>query len=128
MSIILGFGSTEEDFEKQEMKFVDEFLKGNFKGKGSGDISFDDKIVNELEKQLKKREKYFHEKDEEYKTAKEYPDRYSTYYFDIVWNVCTLCVAFQFSHTNRRHALSPDGWALLQTRNVYYADIWDYRD
>jgi len=131
MNIILGFGKTETDFEQQEFNFVEEFL--NTKAKefvgDKYDFNFSEELVKELGEKLKERENHYRELDKQYKTATEYPDRYSIYYYSILTDTyANLCVVFKFSHINRRHALSSDGWALLSTNKVYYADIWDFRD
>jgi len=47
---------------------------------------------------------------------------------DILSDAVNLCIVFKFSHTNRKHPLSPDGWALLQTKKAYHTDIWDFID
>jgi len=130
MDIALGFGKTETDFEEQEIKFVEDFLAENFltSSKASSDFLFDNVLIKKLDKKLSKRAAYYRVLSEKYKTAIVYPDRYSTYYFDILSDAVNLCIVFKFSHTNRKHPLSPDGWALLQTKKAYYTDIWDFID
>ncbi len=130
MNIVLGFGKTETDFEEQEFAFVEEFIKekaNNFVGDNC-EFDFSSDLVAELNQKLKERKSFYDKADEDYKMATEHPDRYSTYYFDTLTDTfANLCVVFKFSHINRRHALSPDGWALMKTKKVYYADIWDFR-
>lgn len=129
MNIILGFGSTEEKFEQEEFDFINGFIadKANFFSDNSNFI-FTDEIVNELKIALDERKRELDALRDKYKEATEYPDRYSTYYFNIVNDIHDLCVVFKFSHINRRHAMSPDGWALLGTKKVFHANAWDFRD
>lgn len=126
MNIALGFGSNEEDFERQEFSFVEDFIKSNLQKDEIGIYFFTDSFVNELKEELKKRELYYRKKDEEYDTSKDYPDRYSTYYSNVLWDGCDLCVIFRFSHINRRHSMSPDGWALLCTSKVFHSYSLDF--
>jgi len=130
MNIILGFGKTETDFEQQEFDFVEKFIEGRIKTreKPKQDMGFwfDDDFVKELVVELSKRKSFYDKEDKKFKAAKNYPDRYSTFSFDVLHNVSNLCVVFKFGHTNRRHPFSPDGWAYLVTKKVYYADRWDF--
>lgn len=128
MNIILGFGVTEKDFEEQEFNFIENFIveyakaHKDFKDKGFHDEQF----LLELNKAISLREKHYKKLNDEYKTAKEYPSRYSYYYPYIVHDWSNLCVVFKFHHVNRHHAFSPDGWALMCSNRVYYADLWDF--
>ena len=126
--MILGFGSTEKDFEKQEFDFVDEFIKEVVKVTGFSDFYFSENFYKDLCKELKVRKEYYDKLDKEYHDATVYPNRYSTYSFDILYDISDLCVIFKFHHINRRHAFSPDGWALLQTKNIFHADLYDYKE
>jgi len=128
MSLILGFGKTEEDFEQQELDFVEQFIKekvNNFQGRKI-DFYFDDEFVAELTSKLEEREEYYKKLDKEFDEAENPPERYSMFYFKILSDRFDLCIIFKFFHTYRKHSLSPDGWALLKTKRVYHADIWDY--
>jgi hypothetical protein len=126
MHIILGFGKTEEDFEEQERRFVEGFLIERMAG--NKDAIFSDEIVEDLRKALKERADEYRRLDREYHDATEYPDRYSTYYFTVLSDVCDLVVIFKFSHINRRHAMSPDGWALFGTKRVFHFYYDDMRE
>jgi hypothetical protein len=129
MSLILGFGKTEEDFEQQELDFVEQFLHdkvNSFSGR-KRDFSFSDVLVAELKSKLKEREEYYDKLSKEYETTTDYPDRYTTYYSNILTDEFSdLCVVFKFFHIYRRHPMSSDGWALLKSKRVYHADIWDF--
>ena len=120
MSFILGFGKAEEDFERQEFDFVRDFVTKkveNFKGL-EYEFTFNAELVSELKASLSEREREYRRLDKEYKVSETYPDRYSRYWFNIVYDACDLCVVFHFFHTNRKHWLSPDGWAALTADKV----------
>lgn len=124
MNIVLGFGSTEEEFEKQEMDFVHSFLQKE--AELTNDFVFSDDLLVRLEHALKERAEEYRRLDGEYKNAEVYPNRYSTYYVYLTANATLLCVQFIFGHTNRKHPMSPDGWAYMQTTRYFNADYNDY--
>jgi hypothetical protein len=121
MNIVLGFGSTETEFEEQERKFVEDYLEANkHKEEDTTDwYTFKDECVEGLKKALKERSDEYRRQSDEYKTATDYPERYSYYYFTILHNWSYVAVIFKFGHINRRHALSPDGWAAMWTEPVF---------
>lgn len=118
MNIILGFGSTEKEFEKQERKFVEDFINEHKKIE-DGWCVFPDEMIEVLRKTLKERRNEYHKLRDSYKEAKEYPDRYSSYYETVLGDLHNIVVVFEFSHINRKHTLSPDGWGLLCSEQVY---------
>lgn len=129
MNIVLGFGKTEKDFVIQEFDFVEEFLQersNTFTDKY--DFGFSDGLIDELNVSLSERKEKYDQLAKEYKTAENYPERYTTYYFDVLHSVGNLCVVFVFSHINRHHPMSPDGWAMFGEKKVYHANVWDFRE
>jgi len=126
--VIIGFGKREEDFEKQELDFVEQFLRDKFNACGSKyKFNFGNELITELKSKLMERQKHYDKLSKQYETATDFPERYTTYYFNILTDgVVDLCVIFRFSHINRKHPMSPDGWALKQTKRIYHTDIWDF--
>jgi len=127
--MILGFGSNENDFEQQECDFVHAFIarKAAEAGDGMDDsFWFNEEIKTELESALNERCAEYNQLRDTYKTAEKYPSRYSTYSFSILHDIADMCVVMKFSHINRRHAMSPDGWAMLQTKRVHHENRWDH--
>ncbi|HBY57573.1 MAG: hypothetical protein XE08_0832 [Parcubacteria bacterium 32_520] len=121
MNIILGFGKTEKDFEKQEMDFVNDYLEEHRPQIGY----FNDEYIGKLKKEIEKREKYYKELDEKYQNDKNYPERYSYFNFTILNDIRNIVIIFDFWHTNRNHPFSPDGWALLrQKRILFHFDLF----
>ncbi len=122
MNIVLGFGSTETAFEEQERQFIADFLEENkHKHEDLTDwFIFPDELVERLEIMLKARTDEYKRLDKEYRTAESFPDRYSYYYYTILHDLHDIVVLPKFCHTNRRHALSPDGWAAMWTEPTFH--------
>lgn len=118
MNIAIGFGSTETAFEEQERQFVQDFVNEH-KDEIDGWCTFSDEMVAELKKVLKERRDEYHKIRDEYRTAETYPDRYSSYYETVLSDLHNIVVIFDFSHINRRHVMSTDGWGLLCTTETY---------
>lgn len=94
--------------------------------KNKNDYWFDKNSMNLLKVELKKRKKNYDKLCEKYETSKKYPDRYSTYYFNIIYDIVDLCVIFKFTHINRSHPFSSDGWSSLSLIKVCHLNRWDY--
>ena len=124
--ITLGFGSTEKEFEKQEFDFIEKFISGE--SKNDDDYWFKEKSMKLLKAKLNNRKKHYDKLDKKHEKAKEHPNRYSTYYFNILYDIADLCIIFKFNHINRSHPFSPDGWAMIKTTKVYHFNRWDYRN
>lgn len=128
--MMLGFGETETNFEKQEFDFVNNFIMKRakeFKG-DKYDFHFDDNLMKDLKKVLDRRGNKYKTLSDEYRHAKTFPDRYSYYWVDVVGDWWNICVIFDFRHVNRRYALSPDGWAVMAGKKVCYVDVENIRD
>lgn len=121
----LGFGSVEESFERQEAEAVREFVSENYDAKRG---YFHSELQEKLEAWLKERSAGYDAKADSYRTASEYPDRYSTYYASVLGNASHIVVIFRFLHVNRRHALSPDGWASLSSERLAHVDSQSVRE
>ncbi len=60
-----------------------------------------------------------------YKTAENPPERYSYFWISVVADASHMCFIVKFHHINRRHALSPDGWAVMLNEHVFCVHEWD---
>lgn len=116
MALVLGFGSTEEAFEKAEEAAIRAFSERYYTKLGLG--YFDDKFVKALRAWLKRRTATLDELYEANRTAANPPARYSTYWTDVAQSASNVVVIMKIHHINRRHAMSPDGWALLKTKRL----------
>jgi hypothetical protein len=122
-SFILGFGSTEQAFEDAEEKAIREHIETRYAALGLS--YFTDEFVAEIREWLNERAAAYRARADEYKSAEEYPDRYSSYYPTILDDASHIAVILRAIHINRRHALSPDGWAAMRTRPVFVFDNLD---
>jgi len=107
--VILGFGKTEED---TALKIINECLQA-IQGLQENEKETDS-VVRAIAAE-------YHDDDERYRKMKrdEAPERY-TYFWPYSYRLYDgrYIVEFVMHHINRRHAFSPDGWALLVTRWV----------
>lgn len=115
--MILGFGSTEQEVQRA---FEEEFRA--FVAKRYAECRcdyFTDELVDEARHWLADAARELEADATRYKTATTYPDRYSTIYPRLLDDASTMAVVVKFHHINRRHALSPDGWALMQVEHCF---------
>lgn len=121
--MIIGFGSTEQAFEDGEQKAFEQYVAERYTEMGCQYIT--DELVAEVSKWLADREAGYRAKADEYKTATEFPSRYSYYWARVISGPSDIIAKISFHHINRRHAFSPDGWALMQTKRLFGVDSID---
>jgi hypothetical protein len=126
--MILGFGSTETEVEQREGQWVTELLKEELSTAPALREFFHNQTIDLLRGKLKDRSESLKAEAETYRTATSFPDRYSTYWFSILHDACNVVVIFRFSHYNRRHPFSPDGWAMWQHVYLHYVDLDDVKE
>lgn len=120
MNIILGFGLTEEQFETGEQEWVQSLVNEYIaKDTDSSWHNFSDEFITELESKIKERSAEYKRLDKEYHDAENYPTRYSSYYATVLHDLHNIAVIMKFTHINRRHALSPDGWGAMYGTKVF---------
>lgn len=113
----LGFGSIEQDFEASEEAAIREFVTDRFNALGLDYIT--PEFAKEVRAWVQKRADGLHADADRYKTAATFPDRYSHYWPTVIDDASHIVVILSMHHVNRRHAMSPDGWALLQREPVF---------
>jgi len=111
MSFILGFGSTEKDFEKKLESKITEHVLAEFEK--TDKLYFRDSFVDKINGWIEALSEESRKEAESCKKAIDYPDRYSSFYSNIIANASYIVFIIGFHHINRRHAMSPDGWALM---------------
>ena len=121
MNIVIGFGSTEQSFEDAEERAIRDYIENRFTSLGLD--YFTDEFRNEIAKWLDKRGKESQRIAETYKTAADYPSRYSYYWPSVLADPSKMVVIVTYHHINRRHAMSADGWALLRTEKLFLVKI-----
>lgn len=114
--MIIGFGSTEDAAQNAFNDKVENFVSSL----RTSDGSFSDDDISEVKKFIEKLDKESQKADEKYKTSDTFPDRYSYTYSYVLGDCNYIFVKVSFNHINRRHALSPDGWALMQEKKAYF--------
>lgn len=119
--MIIGFGSTEKEYEKKlEEKFIS-YVKSLYNP--SDDNIFTDEFINEIQKWSNLESISSREEADRYKNSSDYPDRYSSYYCYVLGDCNYIVFIIDFSHINRRHAFSPDGWAMLQNKRAFAISV-----
>lgn len=117
MNIALGFGSTEEAFETAEFEAFQHFVHERYKELNLG--YFTSEFIAVVEQWVEDRTKGLRAEAKKNDKAEVFPDRYSYYFGTVVSGASDLVLIAKFQHINRRHALSPDGWALMQSKRLF---------
>ena len=117
--MILGFGSTESKFEQQECDSIDYFVRGKNPTEGY----FTPEFISQLKEFVDSRGTELRSISDSYKTSDSYPDRYSYFWATVLHDASNVVVIFRFSHINRRHAMSPDGWAMLSSKKLHLVEF-----
>lgn len=121
MGFALGFGKTEEDFVKSEENIILDYATQLWEP-GS---YVSEELARDVQKFVNERGEAYRDAAEEYKTAEDHPDRYSSYYATVLNDASHLAVILRCLHINRRHPLSPDGWACLSNSHIFYITSWE---
>lgn len=121
--MIIGFGSTEQAFEDAEQKAFEQYVADRYSAMGCQYIT--EELVADVSKWLADRAAAYQAKGEEYKAATDFPPRYSYYWARVISGPSDIIAKISFHHINRRHAFSPDGWALMQTKRLFGVDSID---
>ena len=116
MSMAVGFGSTEQEFEDAEIYAFKEHCRAEYLRRGLSYI--DDEMAEAVEEWVRERAMRHRERYDGYRNSDEFPPRYSSYYVSVLNDASHIVAIYRFSHINRRHALSPDGWAMMNTERV----------
>ncbi len=119
MNITIGFGSIERQFEEDEEAAIRAHCKDVF-GKQLDPHYLTEDSVDNVRDFVAKRSKALRREADENKTAADYPDRYSYYWPVVLSDASRVVVILRCSHINRRHAMSPDGWAMMQTERLIH--------
>jgi hypothetical protein len=123
--MIIGFGSTEQKVEENlEREFL-EYATQSYRA--CGDAYFTDEFRSEVAVWAEAQSRKSRETADSYKDAEKFPDRYSYYWLRVVGDASSIVFIVKFSHINRRHALSPDGWAMMQSEKLIHLNGLDIR-
>lgn len=119
---MIGFGSTEKEYASLIKGQILDFISANVPSDG-----FDDQFIESVECYAKEMAEDSRKQADSYKTDINHPERYSSFYSTVLGNNGTLFVRLEFSHINRKHPMSPDGWAMMQDHETFSVSRWDYR-
>lgn len=86
---------------------------------------FSSDFVEKIENLVEGLAKETRDQSDIYKKSSDHPDRYSYFYATIINDANYIVFIIKFSHINRKHSLSPDGWALLQNEKSFYIRVHD---
>lgn len=124
MSIIIGFGKTETDNQIDETKQLAESIKG-IKRKVS---YFEEEYINRVQEILDIRCNELEKLYKEYKTSREYPQRYYSLSARVnAYSVVEIYIGLKFTHINRQHPFSLDGWGAWFPES-YILRVQNYED
>lgn len=124
--LILGFGSTEQAFVRGEEAAIREQIAERF---GKAGLSyFTAELKTNVSNWLTARAASLHAKAAGYKGSADFPDRYSYYWPTVLDDANHIVVILKTHHINRRHAMSPDGWALMKEQAVFLFEALDFYD
>lgn len=123
MNIVLGFGSTEISIEDAEQKAFVQFVSGLRSRCAYG--YFSDEIINETRAWLEARAKLSRDEAKTHDNNDDPPGRYTSFYARLVASVNDIVAIFDFSHINRKHAFSDDGWVMCQTTRLCHVRCLD---
>lgn len=121
--MIIGFGKTETEFEEAEERAIKAFAQDLYSYEAESYVG--DEFAEKVLTWCQERGSALKQKAEEYKTAPTFPERYSTYWARATVGSSDLVIILSFLHYNRRHALSPDGWAVMSTQRLVHLSTID---
>lgn len=124
--MMIGFGATEERFEKEQETAARDFIIEAF-SEGNYDYIEDD-FIDVIRRWLNERS---NEADKAYNYNRKLdnpPERYSSFWASVANSANDVVVIFHFFHVNRRHALSPDGMACMRTTRLLHLEYLDMKD
>lgn len=116
--MIIGFGSTEEKVEETLEKECKDLVI-DYANNYPADY-FTDEFIQDIEGWAKDKAVKSREIGNGYKNSDTYPERYSYYWISVVGDPSYIVFIVSFHHINRRHAFSPDGWAMMRSERCFY--------
>ncbi|WP_016743793.1 hypothetical protein [Rhizorhabdus wittichii] len=124
--MIIGFGSSEHAFETAEEDAIRGYASERYEALGLD--YFTDELIADIREWLDARAKAYQRMADSYKISTDHPDRYSYYWPTVIADASNIVIKLSVHHINRRHGMSPDGWALLQTKPLFLIETWDMPD
>lgn len=116
--MIIGFGSTEKQVEEAEATEFRIYCSDLYKEMNC--IYVTDEFVKKVTEWIQDRAEKSRERADKFKTDPNHPERYSSYYIRVVHGASDVVAIASFMHINRRHPMSPDGWAVMCTTALFH--------
>lgn len=123
MKLIIGFGDTEKRLEDRLEAAIRKHVVEQYGSRP--DYYFTDDFVEEIRQWVQGLAVDSQEQADAYRDATEYPDRYSRFWATTIADASHIVFILKFHHINRRHAFSPDGWAMLESERVFYVKHYE---
>jgi hypothetical protein len=123
MSFVIGFGSTEKSLENKIEKQITDWIYDSYCK--SDHSHFSDNFAKEVKNYIDAMASESRKEAESYKSVVDFPSRYSSFYQTVLHDPSCMAIILKFHHINRRHAMSPDGWAMLQNQKVFVIEEWE---
>jgi hypothetical protein len=123
MSFVIGFGDVEKRYEENLESKIRDYVAEQYSERG--DCYFADDFTKEIGKWANGLAMESQEIGEQYKKSETYPDHYSYFWCNTLGDASHIVFIISIHHINRRHGLSPDGWALMKTERVFCVKEWD---
>lgn len=121
---MIGFGSTEANYEEHVESLL--WAKAReLRAQSDCSYGFSDEVIAKLKSFADGIAVESRHVSDSYKTAENYPDRYSDFHAYVLGDCNYIAVILSFMHINRRHAFSPDGWASMQNKRTVVIDEWE---
>lgn len=115
--MIIGFGSTETALESQIEKELSDLVERQYQDESSD--YFNDDFVALIKALADDMASESHRESDKYREAEKFPDRYSSFWIYTLGDRNHIAFIVTFHHINRRHAFSPDGWAMMRTERTF---------
>jgi hypothetical protein len=109
---MIGFGQIEIEGEENLKSEIETLVAEQYKNAGID--YFTDEFLNSIKAILSQWAEDSRRQGDVYKDSPEFPDRYFYYWAYIVGDCNHLFFKINIHHINRRHALSGDGWGMMQ--------------
>lgn len=126
MAFVLGFGQTEIDYQKDLQEEFRGYVEREFAA--CPEDYFDSEFTKRISKWAEHQATDSRIQADRYRKAANFPDRYSSYYVNVLGDANHIVFIVRFTHINRRHGLSPDGWASFQTKACFFVDASECRE
>jgi len=130
--MILGFGQTEENYQKKVKKDIESIVTDCLANKfhNSVDVWFSEEIINNIEKKVEDYAKQTRDEEKEInkKEIKDRPERYSYVWISFSGRGSDLFFGIQFNHINSKHPMSPDGMAMYSVKDCVWISFSDFID